>query len=196
MRAGYGITGLNGAVLGATPWLASVSANSAYYPFGNVITSGPASSIQSLGNKNLEWETTKQLNIGLDLGLMKNAVTLSLEYYQRKTDNLILAVPLPPSMGYINSSVITNAGSMRNNGFELQAGYNDRQGDFTWNATGNLSIIRNKVLSLAPGVSNIESGSDADFTEGDNVTNTAPGQPVQSFYGWEVDGIFQNSGGS
>ncbi len=193
VRAGYGVTGLNGAVLGATPWLASVSANSAYYPFGNVITSGSSSSIQSLGNKTLEWETTKQLNIGLDLGLLKNALTLSLEYYQRKTDNLILAVPLPPSMGYLNSSVITNAGSMRNNGFELQAGYNDRQGEFTWNATGNISVITNKVLRLAPGVSNIESGSDADFTEGYNVTNTAVGHPVQSFYGWQTDGIFQST---
>lgn len=193
VRAGYGITGLNGAVLGATPFLASVNANSAYYPFGNVITSGPASSIQGLGNKDLQWETTKQLNIGLDLGLMKNAFTLSLEYYQRKTDNLILAVPLPPSMGYLNSSVIKNAGNMKNTGFEMQLGYNDRQGDFTWNAMGNLSLITNKVFGLAPGVSNIESGSDADFTEGYNVTNTAPGHPVQSFYGWLTDGIFQSA---
>jgi TonB-linked SusC/RagA family outer membrane protein len=193
LRAGYGITGLNGAVLGATPWLASVSANSAYYPFGNVIASGPASSIQSLGNKDLQWETTNQLNIGVDLGLLSNAITLSAEYYQRKTDNLILAVPLPPSVGYLNSNVITNAGAMKNNGFELQLGYNDRKGAFTWNATGNLSVITNKVLALAPGVSNIQAGSDQDFTEGYNVTNTAPGHPIQSFYGWVVDGIFQDA---
>jgi TonB-linked SusC/RagA family outer membrane protein len=193
LRAGYGVTGLNGAALGATPWLASVSANSAYYPFGNVLTSGPASSIQSLGNKDLQWETTKQLNFGVDLGLLRNAVTISAEYYQRKTDNLILAVPLPPSMGYLNSTVVENAGGMRNSGFELQLGYNDRQGDFTWNATGNITIIKNKVLRLAPGVSNIEAGSDGDFTEGYNVTNTAPGHSVQSFYGWETDGIFQSA---
>ena len=193
LRAGYGITGLNGAVLGATPWLATVSSNSAYYPLDNALTGGPASSIQRLGNKNLEWETTKQLNIGMDLGLLNNAVTLSAEYYQRKTDNLILAVPLPPSVGYLTSSVITNAGAMKNNGFELQLGYNDRKGDFTWNALGNLSIIKNKVLTLAPGVANIESGSDADFTEGYNPTNTAPGQAIQSFYGWQVEGIFQDS---
>jgi TonB-dependent starch-binding outer membrane protein SusC len=193
LRAGYGITGLNGAVLGATPWLASVSANSAYYPFGNALTSGPASSIQSLGNKELEWETTKQTNIGLDLGLLNNALTLSAEYYQRKTDNLILAVPLPPSMGFLNSSVITNAGAMQNNGFELQLGYNKAQGEFTWGATGNLSIVTNKVIRLAPGVANIEQGSDADFTEGYNATNTAPGHPIQSFYGWVVEGIFQSA---
>ena len=193
LRAGWGITGLNGAVLGATPWLASVSANSAYYPFGNNLTGGPASSIQSLGNKDLQWETTNQTNIGLDLGLLNNAVTLSAEYYQRRTDNLILAVPLPPSMGYLNSSVITNAGSMSNNGFELQLGYNDRVGDFQWNALGNISFITNEVHSLAPGVANIEAGSDADFTEGYNATNTAPGHSIQSFYGWQVEGIFQDS---
>lgn len=194
LRAGYGITGLNGTGIGdPTPWLASVSSNSAYYPFGNALTSGPASSIQRLGNKELEWETTKQLNIGLDLGLLNNAFTLSAEYYQRKTDNLILAVPLPASMGYLNSSVITNAGAMKNNGFELQLGYNDHKGDLTWGATGNLSIITNKVLTLAPGVANIEQGSDADFTEGYNPTNTAPGHSIQSFFGWVTEGIFQNA---
>lgn len=192
LRAGWGITGLNGAVLGATPWLASVSSNSAYYPFGNNLTGGPASSIQRLGNKDLSWETTEQTNIGLDLGLLNNKFTLTAEYYQRRTDNLILAVPIPPSMGYLTSNVITNAGSMSNNGFEFQLGYNDRSGDFQWNALGNASFITNEVHSLAPGVSNIEAGSDADFTEGYNATNTAPGHPIQSFYGWVVEGIFQN----
>jgi len=192
VRAGYGITGLNGTILGNTPWLVGVNANSAYYPFGNVISSGPASSIQAFGNKDLEWEKTKQINIGFDLGLLNNAITLSAEYYQRKTDNLILAVPLPPSMGYLTSSVIANVAAMKNNGFELQAGYNDGKGVFQWNATGNLSIITNNVISLAPGVPNIEAGSDVDLTEGYNVTNTAPGHPVQSFYGWEVEGIFQS----
>ena len=193
LRAGWGITGLNGAVLGATPWLASVSANSAYYPFGNNLTGGPASSIQSLGNKDLSWETTKQTNIGVDMGFLHNAFTLSAEYYQRRTDNLILAVPLPPSMGYLNSSVITNAGSMSNNGVELQLGYNDRVGAFQWNVSGLISFVTNEVHSLAPGVTNIQAGADGDFTEGYNVTQTAPGHPIQSLYGYVVEGIFQDS---
>jgi TonB-linked SusC/RagA family outer membrane protein len=193
VRAGYGITGLNGTILGNTPWLVGVNANSAYYPLGNSLNAGPASSIQSLGNTELNWEKTKQLNIGLDLGLLNNAFTLSAEYFQRKTDNLILAVPLPPSVGYLNTSVNQNVASMSNNGFEFQLGYNDRQGDFQWNALGNLSIIRNKVLSLAEGVPNIEAGSDVDLTEGYNVTNSAPGHPIQSYYGWVVEGIFQDS---
>jgi TonB-dependent starch-binding outer membrane protein SusC len=193
VRAGYGLTGLNGTNLGNYPWLVSVNANSAYYPFGNVLTGGPASSIQALGNTDLEWEKTKQLNIGLDLGLLQNAFTLSAEYYQRKTDNLILAVPLPPSLGYLSTTVNQNIASMTNDGFEIQLGYNDRVGAFQWNALGNVSFIKNNVVSLAPGVPNIESGSDVDLTEGYNVTNTAPGHAVQSFYGWVVEGIFQDS---
>jgi TonB-dependent starch-binding outer membrane protein SusC len=191
LRAGYGITGLNGTILGNTPWLVGVNANSAYYPFGNVISNGPSSSIQALGNKDLEWEITNQINIGLDLGLLNNAITLSAEYYHRKTDNLILAVPLPPSEGYLNNTVIANVASMQNTGVELQAGYNDRNGDFQWNVTGNLSVIRNKVLKLTDAVPNIENGADVDLTEGYNVTNTAPGYSVQYFYGWQTDGIFQ-----
>ncbi|MGN6437010.1 MAG: SusC/RagA family TonB-linked outer membrane protein [Agriterribacter sp.] len=190
LRGGYGLTGLNGLVLGNTPWLVSVAANSAYYPFDNNITGGPASSIQRLGNPELEWEKTKQMNVGLDLGLLQNQVTLSLEYYQRKTDNLILNVPLPPSMGFITNTVSQNVGSMENSGFEAQLGYNDRQGAFTWFASANLSFVTNQVTRLAEGVTNIEAGGDADFGAY-NITNTAVGEAIQSFYGWKVAGIFQ-----
>jgi len=193
LRAGYGLTGLNGTILGNTPWLVGVNANSAYYPFGNSLNSGPSSSIQSLGNTELEWEKTKQINIGLDLGLFNNAFTLSAEYFQRKTDNLILAVPLPPSFGYLTTTVNQNVASMSNNGFELQLGYNHANGDFQWNATGNISVITNKVIALAAGVPNIEAGSDVDLTEGYNVTNTAPDHPIQSYFGWVTEGIFQDS---
>ena len=192
LRAGYGITGINGVFLGNTPWQVSVNSNSAYYPFNNAITGGPASSIQKLGNKDLEWEKTKQYNVGLDLGLFSNKFTLSAEYYLRKTDNLILNVPLPPSFGFINSTVPQNVGSMKNNGFELQLGYNDRIGELKWNASANMSFVTNQVTRLAEGVTNIEAGGDADFGAY-NITNTAVGQPIQAFYGWEVEGIFQNA---
>ncbi|MCU7550160.1 TonB-dependent receptor [Chitinophagaceae bacterium LB-8] len=192
LRAGYGITGLNGTVLGNTPWLVTVNANSAIYPFGNSLSTGSASSIQKLGNPELEWEKTKQLNIGLDLGLIRNKFTLSAEFFNRKTDNLILSVPLPPSMGFITSSVSLNAGAMENKGFELQLGYNDREGDFQWNALGNFTRIRNKVTALAPGVTNIEAGADNDFGA-ENITRTEVGEAIQSFYGYVVEGIFQDS---
>ncbi|WP_458921742.1 SusC/RagA family TonB-linked outer membrane protein [Flavitalea antarctica] len=193
LRAGYGLTGLNGTILGNTPWLVSVAANSAYYPFNNVQTAGANSSIQGLGNKELEWEKTEQLNIGLDLGLFNNALTFSAEYYNRKTDNLILSVPLPPSFGFLTTTVNQNVGAMNNSGFEFLVGYNKRQGDFTWNASANLSFVTNEVTRLAEGVTNIEAGADNDFGAS-AITNTSVGQAIQSFYGWEVEGIFQNAG--
>ncbi|MBK5271789.1 MAG: TonB-dependent receptor [Bacteroidia bacterium] len=193
IRAGYGVTGLNGVLLGNTPWQVNVSANSAVYPFGNSLSNGLASSIQKLGNKELEWEKTKSTNVGFDLGILKNKFTLSADYFNRTTDNLILNVTIPPSFGFLNSSVPQNVAAMQNHGFELVVGYNDREGDFTWNASGNLSLIRNKVTRLAEGITNIEAGADAADFGGYGVTNTAVGQPIQSFYGWVVEGIFQNA---
>jgi TonB-dependent starch-binding outer membrane protein SusC len=193
LRAGYGVTGINGFVLGQAPWEQIVAGNSAYYPFDNNLTGGPASSIPGLGNVNLNWEKTKQINIGLDMGLLNNKFTVSAEYYVRKTDNLILQLPIFPSAGYVNTTVPTNVASMQNKGVELQLGYNQRHGDFKWNVSGNLSIITNKVLALSGGVPNIEAGADGDLSENYNITNTAPGHPIQSFYGWQTDGIFQDS---
>ncbi len=191
LRAGYGVTGLNGVVLGSTPWLVSVAANSSAYPFNNVPDNGPGSVIPGLGNQDLEWEKTKQLNIGLDLGLFKNKFTFTAEYFERSSDNLILDVPLPASFGFINSTVKQNVASMENKGLEFQLGYYQRQGDFNWNAVANFTHTKNKVTRLASGVTNIEAGGDQDFGTY-NITNTAVGQPIQSFYGWIVDGIFQS----
>jgi TonB-dependent starch-binding outer membrane protein SusC len=192
VRAGYGVTGLNGLVLGNTPWQVNVSGNSAVYPFNNSLGTGSASQIAAIGNKDLEWEKTKQLNLGLDLGLLRNKFTLSAEYFHRTTDNLILDVNLPLSYGFTNAVVKQNVAGMVNHGFELQLGYNDREGDFTWNATGNLSIIRNEVTKLALGLTSIEGGKEATDYGPYSVTNTVVGQPVQSFYGWIVEGIFQS----
>ena len=192
LRAGWGETGLDGLVLGSTPWEVSVASNSAQYPFNNNLTGGPASSIQGLGNTDLNWEKTKMINIGLDIGFLRNKITLTADYYQRKTDNLILGVPLPPSFGYLTSTVNQNVASMTNNGFEMQLGYNENSGAFKWNASFLMAINTNNVNSLAPGVSNIEAGYNADFGNY-NITNTAPGQPIQSFYGWQVEGIFQSA---
>jgi TonB-linked SusC/RagA family outer membrane protein len=192
IRGGYGITGLNGALLGNSPWQASVISNSSLYPFNNSLNGGLGSSIQRLGNKDLEWELTKQTNIGVDMGLLNNKVSLTFDFYKRETDNLILDVPLPPSMGFIHSSVAQNAGAMENSGFEFSGGYRDTYGDLTWYVNTNFSIVKNKVTRLAEGVTNIEAGANPDFG-GYSLTNTMVGESIQSFYGWQVDGIFQNN---
>lgn len=203
LRAGYGITGLNaigifpslisaGGLANDYPWQAVVSANGAAYPFSNTIATN-SSYYNVLGNESLEWEKTKQLNIGLDLGLFNNQVTLTAEYFNRKTDNLILSVPTPASFGFNAGGVFSNVASMENKGFELQAAYNKNQGVFTWNLTGNISVIRNKVLSLNTPNASIDQGGDQDFGGGTPITRTIAGQPIQSYYGYIVDGIFQSN---
>ena len=196
LRAGYGLTGLSGTVLGNYPWLVGVDANNTVYPFNNINAGSVntlGSSINALGNTELEWEKTRQLNIGADLGMFNNRLTVSAEYFIRNTENLLLNVPIPPSFGYPNSSVLQNIAEMENKGFELQVGYfSNMQKDFRWNLNGNISFIDNMVNELAPSVSNIEAGANQDFGTY-NITRTQAGQSIQAFYGWIVDGIFQSA---
>jgi hypothetical protein len=169
-----------------------VSQNGAIYPFNNTMPSGGnASFYNAISNPDLEWEKTKQLNIGLDLGLLNNRITLSADYYRRKTDNLMLNVPTPGSFGFNTSGVLANVGAMENNGLDIQLGYNKKQGEFQWDVTGLISFIDNKVLKLNTPNAAIDQGGDQDFGGGAHMTRTVAGQPIQSFYGYVIDGIFQ-----
>jgi TonB-dependent starch-binding outer membrane protein SusC len=192
LRAGYGLTGINGVLIGNYPYQVPVRANQSDYPFNGAIAGPNGSFYNNLGNPELEWEVTKQLNFGLDLGLWRNKFTATIEYFRRKTDNLIINVPIPPSLGFgSGGNVPTNAAAMQNNGFEMQLGYHKRDGAFKWDVTGLLSIIRNKVLKLNSENASFYAGQDSDFGNGD-ITATVVGQPIQSFYGYIVEGIFQS----
>jgi TonB-linked SusC/RagA family outer membrane protein len=192
ITAGYGSTGLNGLVLGNYPWQAPIQANNATYPFNNVIDVGNGSYYNQIPNPNMIWETTDQLNIGLSLGLWNNKLTFVADFYNRKTNDLLLSVPTPGSFGYNGAGVLANVGSMKNTGLDVQIGYNKTGGEFTWNLTGNLSIVRNKVLKLNTENASIEAGADQDFGGNIAITRTVAGQPIQSFYGYVMEGIFQS----
>ncbi|WP_420148027.1 SusC/RagA family TonB-linked outer membrane protein [Spirosoma sp.] len=186
LRVSYGKTGFNG--IANYAWQSLVSADATQYPFGSATTLG--SFFNTLGNTELKWETTDMVNGGIDLGLFNNKITFTGEIYNRFTDGLILAVPIPNSIGYSNAPV-ANIGSMKNWGYEFQAGYNYAKGDLRWNLSANVGITRNRVLSLATPTAAIYAGLNADYG-GFDITKTEVGQPIQSFYGWKVDGIFQN----
>jgi TonB-linked SusC/RagA family outer membrane protein len=195
LRAGYGLTGINGVVLGNYPYQVSVESNQSDYPFNGSLSGPNGSFYNRLANPNLEWEVTKQLNFGLDLGLFRNKLTVTAEYFRRKTDNLIIKVPLPPSFGYgtgTDNLPPINIASMENNGFEIQVGYHKTQGAFKWDLTGLVSSFSNKVLKLNTESASFPSGADADFGNGD-ITNTVVGRPIQSYYGYVVEGIFQTA---
>ncbi|MBC3785448.1 SusC/RagA family TonB-linked outer membrane protein [Spirosoma utsteinense] len=187
LRASYGSMGFNG--IGDYDWQVAVAQNT-----NAIIGSGRTQGFyfDRLGNTALKWEITKMSNVGVDLGLFNNSITMTAEYFIRNTDGLILPQPIAPYIGYSQSPVV-NVGNMRNQGFEMQLGYNNQKGPFRYTASANLSVIRNKVLSLGPNVSPLFSGQNADFG-GFDITRTVAGEPVQSFYGWKVAGIYQNTG--
>jgi len=165
-----------------------IQGSATQYPFGGALQNG--SYYNQLTDPKLNWETTDMLNVGVDLGLFNNRVTFTAEYYNRKTNNLIISVPAPLSSGYVQSTP-TNIGKMTNWGYDFQLGYNGQSGDFRWSANGNIGFINNKVDQMNSPKATIDQGSNADFG-GYNITRTEAGHSVQGFYGWQTNGIYQS----
>jgi TonB-dependent starch-binding outer membrane protein SusC len=142
------------------------------------------------GNPNLTWETSKKTDVGLNFGLFNDRLTAEIGYYNSNNDGLLLFVPQPPSAG-LPSNIPTNIGSMYNRGFEFDIKYNVVQNkDFSWTTSFNLSTNDNKVLSLAPGITNII-GSTGGL---ENPSITIPGQPIGMLFVTRTAGVDPASG--
>jgi TonB-dependent starch-binding outer membrane protein SusC len=190
IRGSYGLMGFNG--IQNYAWQPVLSQNTAAVFGADARQQGTY--FDFLGNTELAWEITTMTNIGLDLGLFNNRVNFQAEYFDRQTDDLILNQPLSPSLGF-SQSTPANVGSMQNRGMEFQLGYRTKStSDFRWDVTANIGFVRNKVLSFGENITGpLFTGESADYG-GDPITRTAPGSSVQGFFGWRVDGIFQNQG--
>ena len=137
--------------------------------------------VASTGNRDLKWETTTQTNIGFDLYMLNNAISVTFDYYWKKTKDMLTQPPVLSVAGE-NATKWQNTGDMKNTGWEITLGYNSPQyGDFSWNASLNLSRYKNEVVKL----------NDFVNTLGGDVRLIA-GQPMGVYYGYVVDGIFQN----
>ena len=182
LRASYGETGND--QIGNYVYQATINSNF-FYPFqGNL---DPGSTISTLANTDLRWETTIMKNIGLDLGLFNDNLNLSFEWFDNRTEGMILGVPVPPSLGY-DGAPVANVGTVSNRGVELALGYRKYTGDFQFAIDGNIGFVRNELLSLGTG--NTIFGPEF---QGDPMTFTEEGRPIGYFYGWMVDGIFQSN---
>ncbi|WP_185154075.1 TonB-dependent receptor [Fulvivirga sp. M361] len=148
----------------------------------------PGAALFTVGNPDLSWETSQQLNIGLDIGLLKNDLSLSLDYFQIDTKDLIFA-PRLPSTGSIANPPFRNIGTMTNNGIEVQVSYGNfsKPGDFRYDLSLNISTYNNELTDLRG--SSFIIGK---VLRGNSFTRTQQGQPISSFYGQVVEGIFQN----
>ena len=152
---------------------------------GEVTAQGVKSS--GLANPDLRWERSVQTNVGLDLGFWHNALTFSADYYTKKTDGMLIQMPVP---GYVGeSSPWGNSGEMVNKGVEMEFAYKFGRGDWNFRLGGNATYLYNRLISMGneSGFNNYDSFQGAGaMTRGEN------GHPFPFFYGYKTDGIFQN----
>ncbi|HEX8019287.1 TonB-dependent receptor [Mucilaginibacter sp.] len=148
------------------------------YPYGGTVVGGvaPLSGV----NPDLIWEKTTQTDLGLDADFL-NVFSFTADYFIKKTSDVLYQVSLPATYGltapYINGS------TYQNKGWELALTYHDKAGDFSWNVTGNAAFIKNKVTKV--GDTNAPTITGATIVE--------VGQPQDSFYGYQSQGIFQSA---
>jgi TonB-linked SusC/RagA family outer membrane protein len=187
LRAAWGEIGNQNIARTAGAYL-NTYGNGGYYLFGNPNQMQLSGGRSTVGNPDLKWETTSQLDFGLDLAFFNGSLRLTLDYFDRKTSDMLLQLPLPTSLGLPNYPWM-NAGSVSNKGFELTLGYDGVAGkEFAYHINGNLSTYRNRVESLGSG-SNIP-GKGVHLGN-QTYTMTEVGEPIGYFYGFKTDGVFQ-----
>ena len=139
-----------------------------------------------LSNKSLKWETSEQLDLGIDLRAFDDKVTFIADYFVKTTKDLIIQGI--PSYSSGNTAPQTNGGEIRNNGFEFDLGLRDKVGDFHYAINANISPITNKVTKLEP-VFGARIGGANVGTGWPNLTMFEPGYSVWHFYGFKTHGI-------
>ena len=136
------------------------------------------------GNDKLQWETNTKKNIGADFGLLNNRITFSADYFITENDGLILAVPLPASLGVPGNSINKNIGSMENRGFEFSANADVLKSEnFKWSLSGNLTLIENKVTGLVDGNDIIQTQN------AETAYLIREGESLRSLYGFKYWGV-------
>lgn len=186
IRGGFGITGSDN--IGDFQYLSTISGGRNYtigIPGSIVIGNSP----NAPSNPDLKWEETSQLNIGFDTRLF-NDISLSFDWYKKTTTGILQNIAIPGYVGAIGDPV-GNIADMDNIGYDIELGYNKSFGEFDLSFNGNVSYVENEVTHLGNGVDFLSGGASIQSTNFP-ITRTQVGQPVNSFYGFKTNGIFQN----
>ena len=196
LRGSFGLTGNQG----ISPYQTLDRFGSARYFTGNGFQTGFGPGLASgnneqgltivggLGNNSLKWETTRSTDIGIDFGFLDQRITLTADYYEKKTKDLLRLKTIAPSAGYDQQWI--NDGEVSNKGLEL--GINAdviRKSDLTWTVNANFTRNRNKVISMGES-DRVEIGSLYELVR-QRVNTFTVGQPMFAYYGYKSDGIIQ-----
>src|SRR5438270_1868929 len=154
------------------------------YLFGSSVVASGATQL-TLANPNIRWQSNRETNVGVDLGLFQSRLTVTMDYYVSTSGGLLVEAPIPSSLGVVGTPVV-NAGTIRNTGLELAATHRLEHGDFQLNTSLTLTTTRNRVVALGNGGEPIVAGPFG-------VARTAVGSPIGTFWVLQTDGIFQNA---
>ncbi len=136
----------------------------------------------------LKWETNETTNIGVDMAFLKNSLSISVDWYQRDAKDLLLNRALRPSSGY--PSIYTNAGHIRNRGFEFLVAYRKQFGDWSLNASFNGTTVKNEAIDIGDDIYYSDGVSSGAWWSDYSITRN--GYPVGSFFGYRTNGLWQN----
>ena len=162
--------------------------NADNYILGSAQELAVGASILRPGNPDLKWEASEQLNFGIDASILNGRITANVDYYIKKTKDMLVSLPVSYEAGFQTAPSI-NGGTIENKGFEFVLGYNGSVGNFSWNVSGNLSTLSNKVASLGVGLP--ITGSSVSNYISLPATYTEVGEEVGYFRGYIVEGIYQ-----
>jgi TonB-linked SusC/RagA family outer membrane protein len=189
IRGSYGITGND--AIGQYRYFSSVHSDVTYafpsHGFGGINYNG--ATINTLSSPVIRWEETKNLSIGVDLGLFDNKLEINADYFHKDTYDILFDVPQPPSLGmganYGGGNATVNAASVLNKGFELNVIYKNNVGDLSYNIQGNLTYVDNEVTSLGSGEP-YNAGSFGFYS----TNRTELGHSIGYFYGFQMDQVY------
>jgi TonB-linked SusC/RagA family outer membrane protein len=178
LRAGYGLNGNFN--IGDYSYLARTGTTN--YPFNNALSQG--TTITSIGNNNLSWEKSKQLDIGADIGLFKDRIFITYDYFRKTTTDMLVNIGIPRESGF--SSITDNVGQFDFKGHEVSITSRNMVGALRWTTNFNISFIKNNVVNLGPYANNLPRGD----ANGPNITQI--GSPIGSFYGYKFLGVYMD----
>ncbi|MDP4244267.1 MAG: TonB-dependent receptor, partial [Bacteroidota bacterium] len=188
LRASYGQLGNQN--IGDYPWASIVesalrSSNVRNYVLGSPPLFVQGMTVSTLGNTDVKWETSTQTDVGADISILDDKLSLVVDYFNKVNSNMLVAVPLPMIGGSANAPFV-NDGSVQNKGFEFELRYRNMDHRLKYSFNANLATIQNKVISIPVP---IQGGR---IDNGIYATLTTAGHPLGSFYGYEMTGIMQN----
>lgn len=190
LRLGWGQTGNQN--IGAYRYVASVDPSFLRYTFNLAQDSISAGAFPFYSaNETIHWEVVEQINIGLDAGLFNNRLLLSAEYFDKRTKEMLVQIPVPYIAGIPPAGApYQNIGKVQNKGVELVIGYREMESQLKYNIDFNISYLRNEVIDMGGEGKYFELGTFGDRDE--TFTRTEEGKPIGAFYGYKTDGLYQN----